>query len=213
MAHYFTDIQTQLILQYTSLSTDESESFYTKNIYPILENLIKHILSDKRYYYVYDKDELTIDLLYFLYYKQILYKYKDGGNMFSFLTQCIKNEIMQINMKKNRDFNNLMNNYDNYITECLNNINEDEYEDLDDIRLKQIDNSIWCLKDYELIIYQMYFIEQKTMKKISDELNVNLNYIKKYITNIRLKIREQLELTEPLHKIGKVKKTKNKIYK
>ena len=127
--------------------------------------------------------------------------------MYSFLTTCITNEILMSIKKQFNDFNNQLKFYDAYKTNCGKYNYEDDYlitkENDEDIKIKAIDDAVWSLQQHEIIIYKMCFIDNLTIKQISEQTNISTVYIGQYIKDIRMKIRGKLNIVGELKRLGK----------
>lgn len=194
---YYTQADEQILLDYL-LPTNQTDKFYTIQVYPILLKLTTKILYAKKYSNILDRESLLYFILSELYRKETLFKfveYKNGvkHKMYSFLTTCITNEILMHIKKETNDFKNQLKLYEDYKSECSNyDYDEDDYEMDEDIKIKLIDDAIWSLQPYELIIYKMCFIENLTIKDIAQKTDISATYIGRYIKEIRIKIREKI---------------------
>lgn len=208
---YYTQADEQILIDYL-LPINQTERYYTLYVYPILLKLTTKILYAKKYSNIWDRESLLYFIISELYRKETLFKFEEYKNdkkhkMYSFLTTCITNEILMSIKKQFNDFNNQLKFYDAYKTNCGKYNYEDDYlitkENDEDIKIKAIDDAVWSLQQHEIIIYKMCFIDNLTIKQISEQTNISTVYIGQYIKDIRMKIREKLNIVGELKRLGK----------
>ena len=68
---------------------------------------------------------------------------------------------------------------------------ENNYTDLDYDSLAE--NLILTLNENEKIIYKLKYIENKSIKEISQELNLSFDVIAKRLSRLRQKVKEQIK--------------------
>lgn len=132
------------------------------------------------------------------------------------LSQTILLEIIQ-NIDKGAQINNMdyyiwgvcKNQYNMYLRKTIKERNKVEYKDviddvdnsktiieemLEDEKIRRMNQAIKLLsKDYAEILYA-YYVEDKTLKFIAEELNLPLGTVKKRLFTLRKKLKEYLDM-------------------
>lgn len=214
MTHFTPDDQQNIINYLTN----------KKNYTPVFNSfkkLIRGVLQSPRFHNLNDKRTVEMELQTHLF--ENIEKWNvEKGAAYSYFTTAIHNFVYKnysyteksyaeqrtiylydnkqtVNQDKNKNKNSVF--FNNYLQEERDEDSEDFEQTEKKKQLQQIYSVVANLDHYERIIYNLYFVDGMQLKEIDKMLNASTNWAFTVIKKIRIKIRKELGITTPLHRM------------